>query len=217
MQKNKEQVVLLHGLFRSASSMKKLEKFLLAEGYEVFNIDYTSTSGDIKSIALNVALQIKEAIDFSRSDKVHFVTHSLGGIVLRYIVQEGLLPMPGNVVMIAPPNHGATISDKMPRWKWLEKLLGSACFELGTDALSVPNQLKHFNAPLGIIAGSSSANPFWALITPKPNDSTVMVESTKLPEMLDHLEVPFVHSFLMNKKIVISQVAYFLQHRFFQR
>jgi len=197
--------------------MKKLEKYLQVADYDVLNINYRSTSANIKTLALQIVQEIKETVDLSIASKVHFVTHSMGGIILRYIVQESLLPVTGNVVMLAPPNQGAVVIDKVASWRWLKHIVGPACLELGTHNQSTPNQLKNFNAPLGVIAGTNSLNPIWSLITPKPSDSTVMVESTKLLEMLDHLEVPFIHSFIMKKKTVLKQIEYFLRTKAFER
>lgn len=215
MKRNKEVVVLIHGLFRSTSSMSKVKKNLENHDYDVFSIGYKSTSNTIAKLAVDVVNTINEAFLMSDYEKVHFVTHSLGGILLRFIHKESLLNISGNTVMLAPPNHGAIIMDKAPRWSWLQKLIGPASYEMSTSASSTVNTLGDFTKPLGVIAGTSSLNPIWSLITPKPCDSTVTVQSTKLQGMLDHIEVPYIHSLIMNKKDVNAYIVNFLRSQNF--
>jgi triacylglycerol lipase len=216
MIKSRELVVLLHGLFRTTASMRSVERYLLKHGYDVVNISYASTSANIAELSQIVSEKINQIPNVDSYEKMHFVTHSLGSIILRYMQQKSLVNVTGNSVMLTPPNHGAVVVDKLPKWKWLVKLVGPATYEMGTSESSFVNQLGAFQTPLGIIAGTSSMNPLWGWITPKPSDSIVMVESTKLDSMSDYIEVPYIHSFIMNKKVVQQYILHFLQFQKFQ-
>ena len=79
-----EQVVLLHGLVRSPKSMVKLERALAEEGYDVFNIGYPSRQGSVVELAQGVRKEIEDRVDASKP--MHFVTHSMGGILVRQLL-----------------------------------------------------------------------------------------------------------------------------------
>lgn len=210
-----ECVILLHGLARTARSMRGLEKRLLREGYQVVNIDYPSRKAEIKTLARSVipeALQSCEA-----AETIHFVTHSMGGILLRCYLEENRISKLGRVVMLSPPNKGSEIVDRLGSYWWFKLFNGPAGLELGTDPDSVPNRLGPVAFPLGIITGNCSADPILSRLLPAPHDGKVSVESAKLPGMRDILVVKRGHTFIMNDQKVMNQVVNFLACGDFQR
>lgn len=223
-QEKKDCVILLHGLRRSHRAMKPLEKFLKNVGYEVVNLSYPSTTGNIKELAdIYVAKSIEAAQTFS-PQKLHFVTHSLGGILVRQYFQEHILPMESRVVMLGPPNQGSEVVDFFMKYsplRWLFLLLhGPAGKELDTQPHSTPNQLAPIHSSrveIGVIAGSKSLD-FWfyGLFSGK-NDGKVSVERAQLKEMKDFLVMPCTHPFIMMNTQVLNQVEHFLQHGSFSK
>lgn len=202
-------VVLVHGLARSSHSFSKMEKALQDSGYVVVNFSYSSTKQNIETLTEDIIPRSIKACP--ENSRIHFVTHSLGGILVRQYFSSDSLANPGRVVMLAPPNHGSEVTDRL-RDNWFYRTInGPAGLELGTDSLSIPNKLGSADFELGIIAGTKTVNPILSTMLPNPDDGKVSVESTKLDGMKDHLEVPYSHTFILRKKAVIDQVIHFLK------
>lgn len=206
-------VVLLHGLARGDTSFLLMEEALAAEGFAVVNSDYDSAAGSIDDLA-NDALPPAIASCPAEASTIHFVTHSMGGILLRQWMSNHDLPERGRTVMLAPPNRGSELVDEfqgLPPFDWLN---GPAGAELSTDGL--PTRLGPVWPGVAVIAGSRSLNPVFSRILPGPDDGKVSVASTRVDGMTAHLTMPVTHTFLMNNPLVIGQVLSFLRTGAFQ-
>ena len=204
-----DSVILLHGLARSDRSMKKLEMALLEKGYSVHNVSYASTRKTIEQLAEEA---IGPALKSCPADrKLHFVTHSLGGILVRQYLLRHEIDNLGRVVMLGPPNKGSEVVDKLRNFPGFHFINGDAGLELGTGEGSVPNQLGAANFDLGIIAGTRSINLILSRMIAGVDDGKVSVESTKLEGMHDHLELEVTHPFMMRNNKVIEQVIHYLE------
>jgi pimeloyl-ACP methyl ester carboxylesterase len=205
-----EEVILLHGLCRTSHSMVKMEHALIEAGYKVRNVDYPSRTASVQTLADDA---IGKAVGDCRRDgaaKIHFVTHSLGGILVRSYLARHSIPSPGRVVMLAPPNQGSEIVDKLG-WSFLFKWInGPAGNELGTDKNSTPNKLGQANFPVGIIAGDRSNNWINSLLIPGGDDGKVSVERTRLAGMTDHIVIHATHPLIMRNREAIRQTLQFL-------
>ncbi|MBV2128549.1 esterase/lipase family protein [Arsukibacterium indicum] len=207
----KDCVVLLHGLARSASAMETMQQSLDDAGYHTLNVDYPSRKHTIEVLA---PMAIEPALAQCRdkqSDAIHFVTHSMGGILLRQYLQDNEIPELGRVVMMGPPNQGSQVVDNIKDLPGFEAFNGPAGMQLGTGEQDVPKQLGPVNFELGIIAGSSSINLLLSNFLPNPDDGKVSVENTKVQGMCALITVNVSHPFLMKRQKVIKQVLHFLE------
>ncbi len=212
-----DRVVLLHGLGRTSLSMLRLEMALEEQGYEVHNIGYPSREHTVEELAERyLAPALAECCADGRR-RVHFVTHSLGGIVLRYYLSHHDLPGLGRVVMLSPPNRGSELADWAAEKAPVRELLGPAAAELGTGPESLPNRLGPVDFELGVIVGDRSLNPYFSEMIPGPDDGKVSVERAKVEGMKDFLVVPHTHTYIMMREDVIEQVVHFLEHGRFRR
>jgi len=207
-----DRVVLLHGLGRTDLSMIRMESALEDRGYEVVNVSYPSTQYSIEHLATDELGPAVEACCSEPRGKVHFVTHSMGGIVLRYYLESQEVDSLGRVVMLSPPNQGSEVADWIAESPILETILGPWPEELGTGPEGVPGQLGPVNFELGIIAGNKTLNPLFSRLIPGADDGKVAVEATKVEGMTDFLVVPKSHTYIMMSDDVIAQVIHFLEH-----
>lgn len=208
-------VILLHGLAKSDSSMAKMERAISAAGYKTVNVDYPSTKFSIEKLA---GKAIAPALDAcSGEEEINFVTHSMGGILVRQYLSQVKIENLNRVVMLGPPNKGSEVVDKLGDFPGFQFAFGDAGLQLGTGAMSVPNKLGKADFDLGIIAGTRSINLILSQMIPETDDGKVSVSSTKLEGMNDHVELPVTHVFMMKDKKVISQVLHYLQHGAFTK
>jgi triacylglycerol lipase len=212
-----EHVILLHGLCRSSGSMKFMEQALLESGYKVLNVDYPSRSASVSELA---EAAIGKAVDHCQSagaTKIHIVTHSLGGILVRSYLSQHTITHLGRVVMLGPPNQGSEVVDTLGALRIFKLINGIAGSELGTVTNSTPNRLGAANFCVGIIAGDRSINWINSMMIPGRDDGKVSIERTKLEAMKDHIVIHATHPFLMRNKTSIRQTIHFLRNGQFER
>ena len=208
-------VVLLHGLWRSDASMNAMERGLASAGYTVRNIGYESTGHSVETLAAETVPRAVEAC--GEAGAIHFVTHSMGGIVLRQYLETGDIDRLGRVVMLGPPNQGSEVVDRYARFPGFEWFAGPAGLQLGTGQASVPRGLGPAEFDVGIIAGTRSINPILSTLLPDRDDGKVSVAATRVEGMNDHLEMPVTHVFMMRNRDVLAQVIHYLSHGRFLR
>ena len=210
-----ETVILIHGLNRSHSAMSKLAKALTASRYTVINCDYPSRSADIETLATDLFATLAPRL--ASASKVHFVTHSMGGILLRAYLQKHAMPNMGRVVMLGPPNRGSEIVDRLGSLKLFQWFNGPAGTQLGTGTDSLPLRLKAPDFELGVIAGDRSINPILSLLIPGHDDGKVSVDRAKTEGMRDFICLHVTHTCMIWNRQVIQQTQHFLKTGCFKK
>ncbi len=212
---SRDTVVLVHGMGRTKRSMNALAKHLSQQGFRGINFGYPSTRQSVETSTE----QLREALQRDagcRSGKVHFVTHSLGGIVVRALLKDQRPDNLGRVVMLSPPNQGSEVADRLRNNVFYQWATGRAGQQLGTEPHSVPNRLGEVNFPVGVITGSRSWNPLFSMWIEGPSDGKVGVARARVAGMLDFLVVPRTHTYIMRSRGVMEQVARFLREGRFE-
>ncbi len=192
--------------------MLKIEKALKVIGYNVFNCNYPSRKQAIELLSENaIEAAIQHCRDNFQTERIHFVTHSMGGILIRFYLSQHDIDHLGRVVMLAPPNAGSELVDRLSKLQLFHLIHGPAARQLGTDASSLPNSLGPVNYEVGIIAGNRSLNLLYSALIPGEDDGKVSTRNTRLEGMADFIVLPYAHSFMMNRPEVIEQTITFLQ------
>ncbi len=212
-----EYVILLHGLARTNNSMQKIEQRLSAKGYRVLNLDYSSRAEKIEQIVQQTLIPQLHRFYKDTTKQIHFVTHSMGGIILRYYLNKKPDILVGRIVMLSPPNKGSEVVDFLKNVPGIKKLMGPAFEQLSADSASFVNSLKPLKEEIGVITGNSSVNFINSILLPGEDDGKVSVERARLAEMTDFLVVPRSHPFIMKAPEVITQIEYFLKNGVFIR
>lgn len=207
----RETVVLLHGIGRTKLSMNGMERALEAAGFDTFALTYPSRRAPIAELADFVDRRIAPL--WERTGRLHFVTHSMGGLVAAHLLERGrtttLPERTGRVVMLAPPLRGSEVADvlsHLPPYRWV---MGPAALELTTHAR------QSFAAPhyeLGVIAGTVGwPYALGSLVLPRPHDGRVALSRTRVAGLTDQIAVPATHSFVMNRPDVHRHTIHFLR------
>jgi pimeloyl-ACP methyl ester carboxylesterase len=212
-----EPVVLLHGLCRTERSMRPMQRALEREGFTVRNVGYSSREQNVEELSESVLSPVMAECRANGAARVHFVAHSLGGILIRqYATNHPEAPI-GRVVMLGPPNGGSEVVDRLGDWRLFSWINGPAGKELSTSQSSAPNRLGPVRFQAGVLAGNRSINWINSLMIEGPDDGKVSVERTKLDGMADHLILPVTHPFLMRNQTAIAQTIHFLRQGEFRR
>ena len=204
-----ECVILLHGLGRSHCSMSPLATLLKEHNYVVVNHNYPSTKRSIDEVTnLYLPPMINECLKY-HPRRIHFVTHSIGGVILQHYLQHHTIAKLDNIVMMGPPNHGSPWVDAFNK-EFLGFVLGPSIGGLSTKKRDIPMLDGQYH--IGVIAGTYNINPLGNMVFKEPNDGKVGVSSTRMKRMNDFIALPVTHTFMMRNAMVEKEILYFLSH-----
>jgi pimeloyl-ACP methyl ester carboxylesterase len=210
-------VVLLHGISRTALSFRKMQLALERAGFTTLNLDYLSRSKALEALAEDIHPAIQRFAD-SIDTSVHFVGHSMGGLLARVYIARHRPKRLGRVVMLGTPNGGSEIADRLKNFGAFRAFFGPAGQQLGTQRSAVDDaMLPPIDYPVGVIAGNRSIDPVAGTMLPKPHDGRVSVANTRLDGMADHIIVETSHPWLVRNGLAIEQTITFVRDGSFRR
>ena len=210
-----ERVLLLHGIAGSVLQFAKLERVLSNAGYQTLNLRYAGRHKSIEQLVEDVHRDAAWFLD-QTAGQTHFVTHSMGGLLVRALINRYRPAALGRVVMLAPPNQGSEISDLLARTAAYRRFFGPAGLQLRTSQDErLLELLGVIDYPLGVIAGSRALDPLCWLIIPGPNDGRVSVARTAVDGMADNVTILATHTFIMRNREAIRQTIQFLRQGYF--
>lgn len=204
-----EQVALLHGLGRTARSMAPMARFLERNGFRTNLLGYPSRRYELGELSARVRERLETLT--APGERIHFVTHSMGGVLLRRMVADDPdLPV-ARVVMLCPPNKGSAVVDRLSAFGLYRWAIGPGGLQLGTGEDSVPRSLGPASFELGVIAGDRIANPIFSRMVGEPNDGTVAISSMQIEGMRAFQTVHATHTFIMRNAVAQANTLAFLR------
>ncbi|MGJ0336124.1 alpha/beta hydrolase [Aliarcobacter cryaerophilus] len=198
--------MLVHGFFKSSSDMLYLERGLKKCGFETCSVDLPTTFGSFEGCIKSLKLQLTQ---YEKQDKLHYVAHSMGGLLVRSYLESCEVSKTGNCVFIATPHNGselATIAEKIPFYSSIFKPIRSLLPGYGYKTLKAKKESR-----LGVIAGSRDPGVLGRLFLSGPNDGRVEVESAKSADADEFLVVPYGHKDIHHQEITLLNVIEFIQ------
>jgi pimeloyl-ACP methyl ester carboxylesterase len=208
----KTAVVFVHGLFLNGAEFALLRRRLTATlGFESHRFSYPTVRGSISA----TLAQLSAFVERIEADRIHFVGHSLGGVVLCRYFQRARCERGGRVVLLGSPLVGSRSAQAVARHAWLRRVVGP----LVAEELVQPCEPRTWSCEreLGLIAGDSplGLGRFFAKFE-EPSDGTVAVNETRLPGHTAHLVLPVSHMGMLVSPLVARQVANFLDEGRFE-
>lgn len=204
-------VILLHGITKDATSMEPIARTLQQRGFYTVNLDYPSRSHPIEVLSVETIPRGLKACEDAGATPVHFVAHSMGGLLVRYYFDSRDASAVSSVVMLGTPNQGSRLGNFLSCIPWIKDVNGPAGKQMGVDSRSIPSRLGPVPFPLGVIAGTRSFNPLFAAIIDGDDDGRVGLPSTYVQGTCARVTYPLTHDGLTGDFRVIDQVVAFLE------
>jgi pimeloyl-ACP methyl ester carboxylesterase len=199
-------VILLHGMGRTRYSFRKLEAQLEEEGFAVANISYASLS-DSSETHVRRLKNIVDGLVEDGARQISFVGHSLGGLLIRRLLDNSL-PVPvSRIVFLGTPNCGSYLAKRLSRMTAYRHIFGPCGLEVFPDAVA---NLAMPEGEIAIISGGNGRAGYNRFL-PNDNDGVVMVDETRMDGREAFLRVPCIHTFLPSSKMTNLATYKFLK------
>jgi hypothetical protein len=209
-------LVLRHGILLNRYFLLPAERFFRRLGYEVHNRSYPTTRKRIEEHARDLADEVRRIDeDLRRSGEpyeIHALTHSLGGLVLRYAATHFDIPRIRRAVLFVPPNRGSATARYFKDfflYRWL--FGGNAGRQLTEEP---PGIFGEAGVPRDTEIGILAGNVRWKLYPvplDRPHDAIVSVSEAELPPF--PLKVlPYGHTPILFARKAWEEAAHFLEH-----
>jgi len=201
-------VVLLHGLWRGWRAMQPIARALGDEGFSTLNLPYPSARLPIAQLVSRVRAEVEK---IAGDQPVHFITHSLGGILVRSLLAGQVPWETGKIIMLAPPNHGSEIVDWSKKHLLLHQVLGPAGRALGSDG--APRELAALPPEIqaAVIMGNRGSIPVFTKLLELENDGIVSTEKGRIDGLRGFTVIHADHTFIQCHPEAIRLSIHFLK------
>jgi pimeloyl-ACP methyl ester carboxylesterase len=201
---------LLHGILRSARSMRGIERLLQARGYRTLNLTYPSRQHDLRGLSDWLHPHVQSFMQ-AQSGPLHLIGHSMGGLLMRHYLHHYPRADIGRIVMLGTPNHGSEVADFLQGWRLYRWGWGPAGQQLCQHA----THPELTGGEVGVIAGDRTLDPLSSAIIGRANDGKVAIESTRLATPHSHTVLHATHSFMpLNKQVQRAAVQFIERGKF---
>lgn len=203
-------ILVVHGLWMTGAIFAIQRRQLVRRGYRVETFSYPSVRLPLQEIAA----RLTRTIETLACPGVHFVGHSLGGLVVLETLARATSMSVGRVVLLGSPANGSRSAAQLVQSRFGRKLVGKALLEWEPSrAAAVTSSID-----VGMIAGTSRFGLGSLIVKlPPPNDGVVCIDETRLPGLRDHVTMPVAHSEMIVSARVADQICHFLEHGHFAR
>ena len=215
-------VIYLHGLFRTRWSMSRVASHVNQQtGWQSIVLGYASTRGSVGDHAGKLA-QVIEHLD--GVDKIYFVAHSLGNLVIRYWLGDKAHQEQwsasnrevGRMVMLGPPNQRPSLAQVFVPLDSQQIIGGKSARQLADDWQQLAPRLATPSFDFGILAGGKGDNTGHNPLIPGDDDMIVGVDETRLPGARDFRVLDVIHATMTHQKSVLEMATRFLKHGYFE-
>jgi pimeloyl-ACP methyl ester carboxylesterase len=210
-------VVLLHGIAGTSLLLRRLEKTLRRAGFATLNLDYESRKKPLHELAADIHRPIA-GFAAKNPGPIHFVAHSMGGLLARVYVANHRPARLGRVVLLGTPNKGSEVADLLQEFWLYRAFYGPAGQQIVTTPDATLSALPQLDYDVGVISACRSIAPISSrFVLPRPNDGRVSVQSCMIDGMADHVTIPTWHTGLLLNANAIRQTIAFLRDGHFER
>lgn len=206
-----KKVILVHGFFKGRRDMDVLEKGLREAGFFPYTVDLPTTFGSLEECCNSMHIQIQEIA--CNSECLHYVAHSMGGLIVREYLRRYSQLQTGHCIFIATPHKGtkaAITSSKIPFYEEIFKPIKS--LKKYYEAQSLGSTIK---GKIGIISGTKNQDIIGKIFSEPESDGRVEIASTFSKDMEGLLKLPYQHKDIHRNKETLNAVINFLKHGHF--
>jgi hypothetical protein len=194
-------ILLIHGLSRTSLSLLSLERYLQRSGWATEQFSYLAVSETFDHIVERLRVRLKI---LASQGAYGIVAHSLGGLLTRAALGSSSLKMPQHVVMLGTPNQAPRLAPhawRLAPFRWWTGQCG-----LNLTNPDFFTSLPRIESPYTIVAGTGGLRGFWSPFGDELNDGIVALSETRLSSQDRIIQLPVLHTFMMNNPIVQKTV-----------
>ena len=200
-----ETVVLVHGLWMHGVVMEVQRRYLERLGFDAVRYSYPSARLTLTENAARLAHYVRAL----NAPRIHWVAHSLGGLVTLHMIDRAPDLPPGRVVLLGTP-YRACEARRAGAATWLGSRMNGRSLR---EWLAIERPAPVSGREIGVIAGriGFGLGRVVARGLPQPHDGAVAVAETEITTARDRIVLRVSHTGMLFSREVARQTAAFLR------